>query len=178
MNLHIQETGINDRESVLFLHGLGVSGWMWHDQMDWVGSEHGLKFVFKSNQGWSPGLFLDQRANRNWVHQNSAGKTVLNLFCYTGGFSVAAAKGGAERVESVDTSAATLNWSKENFAANDIDVSQHGFFKSDAREFLKIAKKKERQFDTIICDPPSFARSKNYIQKHSGNLFLMFLTSL
>jgi 23S rRNA (cytosine1962-C5)-methyltransferase len=116
-----------------------------------------------SGRGWSPGLFLDQRANRDWVQENSHDKDVLNLFCYTAGFSVAAALGGARSVTSVDTSKQTLEWAKENFALNEIDLNSHQFWALDAREFLQMAERQGRRYDLIICDPPSFARSKKSI---------------
>ncbi|MCM2281575.1 MAG: class I SAM-dependent methyltransferase [Bdellovibrionaceae bacterium] len=126
----------------------------------WTGEENGLRFEFRSNQGLSSGLFLDQRANRGWVRKTARGKKVLNLFCYTGGFSVAAAAGGAERTVSVDLSRNFLEWSRRNFALNDLEPATHEFRAMEAREFIKYATKKELRYDLIICDPPSFGRSE------------------
>ncbi len=91
--------------------------------IDWIATENGLKFKLKSHQGQSPGLFLDQRENRKWVLQNSENKSVLNLFSYTSGFSVCAAKGKASEVTTVDLSKSFIEWSKENFALNDVPPS-------------------------------------------------------
>lgn len=125
----------------------------------WVAEENGLRFEFRTNQGLSSGLFLDQRANRAWIRASSHGARVLNLFCYTGGFSVAAAKGGAEKTVSVDVSRNFLDWSRRNFELNELDPAAHEFRAMDAREYVKYATKKGLNFDLIVCDPPSFGRS-------------------
>ena len=131
----------------------------------WIATENNVKYVLKKEQGYSPGLFLDQRNNRNWLMNNSKNKQVLNLFCYTAGFSVCAALGGAKEVVSVDTSKATLSWAKENFTANNLDETEYEFYANDTREFIKGALKRNRKFDIIICDPPSFARNKQGVFK-------------
>ena len=127
----------------------------------WLGLENSLGYQFRSEQGQSPGLFLDQRANRRWVQANSRGKAVLNLFCYTGGFSVAAAAGGAGKIVNVDTNLRFLNWAKENFAANSLGLETVEFRQMDSRRYLEWAHKKGLRFDLIICDPPSFSRNDN-----------------
>lgn len=126
----------------------------------WNATENNLIYELRSDQGLSPGLFLDQRENRLWVHSNSKNKTVLNLFSYTGGFSLNAAKGGAKEVVSVDVSASFLEWGKRNFQLNDLNPTQYEFWSADSMEFLKRTIKIQRKFDLIICDPPSFGRSK------------------
>lgn len=124
----------------------------------WVGEENGLKFEFRANSGLSPGLFLDQRRNRKWVLENSRGKSVLNLFCYTGGFSVCAAHGGATKAVSVDLSKTFLEWAKINFGLNQLSLEGHEFRAIDSRVYLDWAAKKGLKFDLVICDPPSFSR--------------------
>lgn len=139
----------------------------------WTAQENEINYIFKTSQGYSPGLFLDQRNNRKWVKDNSKNKSILNLFCYTAGFSVCAAIGGANKVISVDTSKATLNWAKENFTANNLNFEDYEFWSSDARLFIKGAVKRNQKFDIIICDPPSFARNKDgvfKIEKDIGSL--------
>lgn len=126
----------------------------------WIGEENGLRFEFRTDTGLSPGLFLDQRRNRLWVNGNVRGKEVLNLFSYTGGFSVAAASGGASRVVSVDVSRQFIEWSKTNFTLNSLPLDPHEFRVMDSREYLAWAVKKGLKFDLVICDPPSFSRSK------------------
>lgn len=128
----------------------------------WTAKEDALHFSFRRDTGLSTGLFLDQRANRRWTFDNAKDARVLNLFSYTSGFSIAAAKAGAAKVVSVDLSKNFLLWSKENFVLNELDPNNEKFeFRAiEARDFLKWAKKKEMQFDFVICDPPSFARSE------------------
>lgn len=135
------------------------------EEILWIASEGPARYQLAAGRGWSPGLFLDQRDNRKWVHDNSSGKQVLNLFCYTGGFSINAALGGAAEVVSVDTSKQTLEWCKENFLLNDLPTDTCEFRASDARNFLAGCARRQRKFDLIICDPPSFARSKQSVFK-------------
>lgn len=138
---------------------------------EWTALEDDLKFRIAKNRGLSFGIFVDQRANRRWVRAASAGKRVLNLFCYTGGFSVAAAKGGASQVISVDLSQKYIDWSKENFELNSLSLEHHLFVAADAFDYLQIAQKRaqkgnqEDRFDLIVCDPPTFARSGSRVLK-------------
>ena len=129
--------------------------------LSWLATEGAIVYEFRRDGGLSPGLFLDQENNRRWVQDQSENKKVLNLFSYTGGFSLAAAKGGALSVTSVDLSAPYLQWTKINFNHNQLDATdpKFRFFSWDSREFLRWAHKKSETFDLVICDPPSFARS-------------------
>lgn len=127
----------------------------------WTGRELEIEFEFRTDCGLSPGLFLDQRRNRQWVRSQASGKRVLNLFCYTAGFSVAAAKGGARQVVSLDVSKTFLDWGKRNFELNGLSTEGHEFRAMDSRDYLMWAKKKGLFFDLVICDPPSFSRSKS-----------------
>ncbi len=136
----------------------------------WIANEHQIKIELRRDQGFSPGLFLDQRSNRSWIFDNSKNKSVLNLFSYTSVFSVAAALGGANQITTVDASAAFLNWSKDNFKLNDINPEQHEFFAQDSLLFLKGAIKKNRKWDMIVCDPPSFGRTKTTTWKIDKDL--------
>ncbi|MCC6277354.1 MAG: class I SAM-dependent methyltransferase [Oligoflexia bacterium] len=126
----------------------------------WVVAENKMKFELRLNQGMSSGLFLDQRDNRNRVLHSSEGLRVANFFSYTCGFSVAAALGGAHDVVSIDTSTSSLEWGKKNFEINGLNPEQFEFFTADSRFFLESCRKRERQFDLIILDPPTFSRSK------------------
>lgn len=130
------------------------------DSNSWIAEEEGVSYLLKTNSGFSPGLFLDQRENRAWVKQSSRDKKVLNLFSYTSGFSVNAALGAANEVTSVDVSRNFLEWSKENFKLNNLIPEDYEFFAQDCLLFLKGAQKRNRKWDLIICDPPSFGRSK------------------
>jgi 23S rRNA (cytosine1962-C5)-methyltransferase len=141
----------------------------------WEAQEYLNRFEFRRDSSLSTGLFLDQRANRGWVQKNSSGRNVLNLFCYTGGFSVSAARGSAQKVTSVDLSKNFLEWTKQNFRLNQLDESVHEFRAIDSRDFLKYADKKRLEFELIICDPPSFSRSRTgvfQIEKHFEPLLI------
>lgn len=141
----------------------------------WQAEENSIRYEFRSDQGMSPGLFLDQRQNRAFIKNKSTGKKVLNLFCYTGGFSVNAALGDAAETCSVDASQSYLMWTKQNFLLNGLDPEseKHQFWEADCLFFLKSCIKKDRRFDLIICDPPSIGRSKEgtfQIHKHLPEL--------
>lgn len=123
----------------------------------WSAHENQNTFEFRKSQGLSPGLFLDQRLNRQRVFESSKDLRLVNLFSYTCGFSVCAAKGGAREVTSVDLSQASLDWGRRNFALNQIEGSAK-FVKMDAREFLRMSEKKNHLYDAWIVDPPSFGR--------------------
>lgn len=139
-----------------------------HPPQKWTATEHEVRYQFYAARGLSPGLFLDQRNNRHYVLNNSKNKSVLNLFSYTCGFSLCAALGGSKEVVSVDVSRDFLDWGKENFVLNQLNPEQtddsgkarYEFFKQDSFLFLKACSKRNRRFDLIICDPPSFSRSK------------------
>ncbi len=139
-------------------------------QTKWQASEENLHFQLRTDAGFSPGLFLDQKENRKLVGKESFAKTVLNLFSYTAGFSVAAAAGSAKSVTTVDVSKKFLEWSKENFILNNIDPANFEFFAQDCLLFLKGARKRDRTWDLIICDPPSFGRSEDSVWRIEKNL--------
>ncbi len=142
--------------------------------LEWTAQENNppylAKYKLKQNSGFSPGLFLDQRENRTWVYQNSEHKKVLNLFSYTSGFSVAAALGKAIQVTTVDASPSFLEWSKDNFKLNNLNDEQHEFFGQDTLLFLGGSLKRNRKWDLIICDPPSFGRTKTTLWKIEKDL--------
>jgi len=119
-----------------------------------VAVENDLKFLIRPREGYSPGLFLDQKENRKLLGARARDKRVLNGFAYTCGFSVACAKGGAREVMSVDLSKRYLEWGKENFALN--GVVGGDFLAADLFAWAKRA----GQWDLVILDPPSFSRSK------------------
>lgn len=119
--------------------------------------ERNIKYLIRPYDGFSVGLFLDQRDNRARIHDAAGGAAVLNLFAYTCGFSTAAAVGGAASTTSVDVSARNLEWGKANFALNHVDAAGHEFIRSDALDYLRRAKRQEKSFNLIVIDPPSFA---------------------
>jgi 23S rRNA (cytosine1962-C5)-methyltransferase len=127
---------------------------------DLVASENGLRFHIYPTESFSPGIFLDQRNNRAWVRERSAGKRVLNLYCYSGAFSVMAAAGGASEVTSVDISKRWMERVKLNFALNELPIAPHRFFSNGSLSFLATAKKRGEKYDLLLVDPPSFSRSE------------------
>ncbi|MBR5146413.1 MAG: class I SAM-dependent rRNA methyltransferase [Bacteroidales bacterium] len=126
--------------------------------------ENDSKFIVDWEEGQKTGFFLDQRYNRDLVRQLAKGKNVLNTFCYTGGFSVTALKGGANKVVSVDCSKKAIAACEKNIALNGFDIKENPSVAEDAKLFLQNMKKGE--FDLIILDPPAFA--KNHKSLHRG----------
>ncbi|WP_227936961.1 class I SAM-dependent rRNA methyltransferase [Alkalihalobacillus deserti] len=125
--------------------------------------ENHIEFAVYLNDGPMVGVFLDQREVRNRIKETYAkGKTVLNTFSYTGAFSVAAALGGAVKTTSVDLAKRSLPKTIEQFSVNKIDYEAQDIVVMDVFNYFKYAKKKERVFDLVILDPPSFARSKKH----------------
>jgi 23S rRNA (cytosine1962-C5)-methyltransferase len=119
-------------------------------------SEGALKLRCQLGDGFSTGLFIDQRDNRRRVLESAQGKQVLNLFSYTCSFSVAAALGGASKVISVDLSGRALERGRVSFADNGLDAAQHEFVQTDAARYVRGAVKHGRRFGLVILDPPSF----------------------
>jgi len=122
-----------------------------------VVSEFGMKFKVDWEEGQKTGFFIDQRENRNLLQQYSKGRDVLNMFCYSGGFSFFAMKGGANLVHSVDSSAKAIDLTRDNVELNFPGDSRHEAFESDAFEYLRDIKDK---YDLIILDPPAFAKHR------------------
>lgn len=126
--------------------------------------ENDSKFLIDWEKGQKTGFFLDQRNNRELVRQLAKNKTVLNTFCYTGGFSVTALNGGAKKVVSVDCSKKAISDCEKNIALNGFDIVDNPSVAEDAKLYLQNMKQGE--FDLIILDPPAFA--KNHKSLHRG----------
>ncbi len=122
--------------------------------------ENGLDLIANLYEGQKTGLFLDHRDNRATLERVCEGKTVLNLFSYTGAFSLYAARGGAAHVTSVDTANAANEDAARNFAMNGFAPGGHNFVTADCFELLETYTKEKRQFDVVVLDPPSLARNK------------------
>ena len=133
------------------------NGFIYGGSDDNVAVENGLKFYVDWLRGQKTGFFVDQRENRSLLEQYAHGKRVLNMFCYTGGFSVYALRGGAELVHSVDSSAKAIELTNRNVALNYPVDPRHEAFCEDAFKFLETA---DRQYDLIILDPPAFAKHR------------------
>ena len=126
---------------------------------EFVVEENNLKFIVNLSDYLDTGLFLDHRGTREKVRTDSCDKKVLNLFSYTGSFSVYAASGGAGEVVTVDLSKTYLEWAKRNMQLNGfIDLSRYEFIQADVLQYLDTVP--ENYFDVIILDPPTFSNSK------------------
>jgi 23S rRNA (cytosine1962-C5)-methyltransferase len=119
--------------------------------------EYGLNFKVDVEQGQKTGFFLDQRENRQRVRALAAGREVLDGFCYTGGFAIAALAGGAKRVLALESSSDALKVAAENLAANPLDASKLEFVKADVFAHLRQLRDRGASFDLVVLDPPKFA---------------------
>jgi 23S rRNA (cytosine1962-C5)-methyltransferase len=123
--------------------------------------ENNIPYLIELNKGKHPGLFLDHYPLREWLKKSQKGKKVLNLFSYTGSLSVAAGVGGAAQVTTLDLSKSTIEWAEANWKNADLNPDQGRFIYGDVFEWLPKLIKRGEAFDTILCDPPSFSRSKS-----------------
>ena len=133
------------------------NGFLIGGDADNTAMENGLRFYVDWLRGQKTGFFVDQRDNRSLLQQYARGKRVLNMFCYTGGFSVYAMRGGAEMVHSVDSSAKAIELTNANVQLNFPGDSRHEAFCEDAFKFLDSA---DDLYDLIILDPPAFAKHR------------------
>ncbi|MBR3512824.1 MAG: class I SAM-dependent rRNA methyltransferase [Bacteroidaceae bacterium] len=143
-----------------FKAGLGQeNGFLLGGSPENVAVENGLKFHIDWLRGQKTGFFVDQRDNRSLLEHYSNGRRVLNMFCYTGGFSVYAMRGGAQLVHSVDSSAKAVELVNQNVALNFAGDQRHEAFAEDAFKYLE--RMQPHQYDLIILDPPAFAKHKD-----------------
>jgi len=129
------------------------------ERVERIVPEGGLRFIINLTDYLDTGLFLDHRITRGLVRDEAKGMRVLNLFCYTGSFSVYAAHGGATEVTSVDMSRTYINWAKRNMQYNKLyKPEEHDFIQADVLDWLREVPRE--RYDLIICDPPTFSNSK------------------
>jgi len=133
------------------------NGFIYGGSDDNTALENGLKFHVDWLRGQKTGFFIDQRENRSLLEQYARGKTVLNMFCYTGGFSFYAMRGGAQLVHSVDSSAKAIELTRANVELNFPGDARHEAFCEDAFKYLEKA---GDQYNLIILDPPAFAKHR------------------
>ncbi len=126
--------------------------------------ERDAAFLVDAYRGQKTGFFLDQREHRSLIRRLSRDREVLNCFCYTGGFSVNAALGGARNVFSVDSDEEAIALARDNFALNSLAPEKHDFLATDVFELLASLKQEGRAFDMIILDPPAFAKSQRAVE--------------
>ena len=130
---------------------------------DFIVRENGRRFWVNLEKYLDTGLFLDHRNTRRQVGDLAAGKRFLNLFAYTGSFTVYAATGGAISSETVDLSNTYLDWAQRNFELNGIDLRCHEIIRADVFQYLADAAAAGKRFDLIVMDPPSFSNSKKML---------------
>lgn len=139
-------------------------GYLFGERLDEVIMENGSKFNANWEEGQKTGFFLDQRDNRDLVRQLAKGRTVLNAFGYTGGFSITALKGEAKRVVTVDASKKAIAAAEENLALNGYSKEENPCVVADMKEY--VTQMGDGEFDLIILDPPAFA--KRHQDRHRG----------
>jgi len=140
-----------------FMTADDMNGFLYGGSDENIAVENGLKFRVDWLKGQKTGFFVDQRENRSLLEQYAKGKRVLNMFCYTGGFSFYAMRGGAELVHSVDSSAKAIELTRENVELNFPHDPRHEAFCEDAFKFLERI---ESSYNLIILDPPAFAKHR------------------
>jgi 23S rRNA (cytosine1962-C5)-methyltransferase len=137
-----------------------TNGYLYGDTQNFTALENGLKFNVDWLEGQKTGFFIDQRDNRALLEKYSKDRDVLNMFCYTGGFSFYAMRGGANLVHSVDSSARAIELTNQNVELNFPNDSRHEAYAEDAFKFLD---KSQDKYDLIILDPPAFAKHKKVL---------------
>lgn len=156
-------TAIYDKSEGTLPYKAGLNpknGYLYGHADNFVAIENGLKFNVDWLEGQKTGFFVDQRENRRLLEQYARDKNVLNMFCYTGGFSFYAMRGGAKLVHSVDASARAIELTNQNVELNFPGDSRHEAFVEDAFKFLE---KSHNKYDLIILDPPAFAKHQNVL---------------
>lgn len=139
-----------------------TEGFLLGKSADNIALEYGLKFHIDWENGQKTGFFVDQRENRRLVEKYAGGRKVLNMFCYTGGFSAYAMRGGASLVHSVDSSAKAVDLTRENIQLNFPGCNNHEAFAEDAFKYLNNMRSAD--YDFIILDPPAFAKHHDAVR--------------
>ncbi|MFD1558751.1 class I SAM-dependent rRNA methyltransferase [Paraburkholderia silviterrae] len=130
-----------------------------------VTNENGVRYHVDVRNGHKTGFYVDQRDNRALVQTFAPGRDVLNCFCYTGGFSLAAMKGGATRVVSIDSSGEALATAQKNVEANGFDAARATWLDADAFKTLRRLHEEGERFDLVVLDPPKFAASREHVDR-------------
>jgi 23S rRNA (cytosine1962-C5)-methyltransferase len=127
--------------------------------------EDGVRYRIDVRRGHKTGFYIDQRDNRGLIARHAMGREVLNCFCYTGGFSLAALKGGARRVVSIDSSGEALAHAQANIVTNGFDPALAHWLDADAFKALRALHDDGERFDLVVLDPPKFASSQQHIER-------------
>ena len=157
MESRISNVYYKSETTLPFMDATDMNGFIYGGSDNNVALENGLKFRVDWLKGQKTGFFVDQRENRSLLEKYAAGKRVLNMFCYTGGFSFYAMRGGAELVHSVDSSAKAIDLTRENVSLNFPGDQRHEAFCEDAFKYLEKA---GDNYNLIILDPPAFAKHR------------------
>jgi 23S rRNA (cytosine1962-C5)-methyltransferase len=128
-------------------------------------TENGVRYLVDAKHGHKTGFYIDQRDNRALVMAHAQDREVLNCFCYTGGFSLAALKGGAKNVLSIDSSGPALDAARRNMTQNGFDEARAEWLDADVFKTLRALREQGRSFDLIILDPPKFAASFDQVER-------------
>lgn len=128
-------------------------------------TENGVRYAVDIKTGHKTGFYIDQRDNRKLVLEHAADRDVLNCFCYTGGFSLAALKGGAKSVVSIDSSGEALERAKLNMELNGFDAAKAEWRDADVFKMLRRLREQGKSYDLIVLDPPKFASSPNHVEQ-------------
>lgn len=156
-------TAIYDKSESTLPYKAGVqpqNGYIWGQSDNFTAMENGLRFNVDWIEGQKTGFFIDQRENRALLERYARGRDTLNMFCYTGGFSFYAMRGGARLVHSVDSSARAIELTKQNVELNFPEDSRHEAFVDEAFHFIEHAKDR---YDLIVLDPPAFAKHQKVL---------------
>ena len=156
-------TAIYDKSESTLPYKAGLqpqNGYIWGQSDNFTAMENGLRFNVDWIEGQKTGFFIDQRENRALLERYARGRDTLNMFCYTGGFSFYAMRGGARLVHSVDSSARAIELTKQNVELNVPEDSRHEAFVDEAFHFLEHAKDR---YDLIVLDPPAFAKHQKVL---------------
>lgn len=157
MESRISNVYYKSETTLPFIDATDMNGFIYGGSDNNVALENGLKFRVDWLKGQKTGFFVDQRENRSLLEKYAAGKRVLNMFCYTGGFSFYAMRGGAQLVHSVDSSAKAIDLTRENVSLNFPGDQRHEAFCEDAFKYLEKA---DDNYNLIILDPPAFAKHR------------------
>lgn len=157
MKSRISNVYYKSETTLPFMDATDMNGFIYGGSDNNVALENGLKFRVDWLKGQKTGFFVDQRENRSLLEKYAAGKRVLNMFCYTGGFSFYAMRGGAQLVHSVDSSAKAIDLTRENVSLNFPGDQRHEAFCEDAFKYLEKA---GDNYNLIILDPPAFAKHR------------------
>ena len=157
MESRISNVYYKSETTLPFMDATDMNGFIYGGSDNNVALENGLKFRVDWLKGQKTGFFVDQRENRLLLEKYAAGKRVLNMFCYTGGFSFYAMRGGAQLVHSVDSSAKAIDLTRENVSLNFPGDQRHEAFCEDAFKYLEKA---GDNYNLIILDPPAFAKHR------------------